>query len=245
MATASRHSAHRRSPRPHARHDALLERLNFLADGIFAIALTLLALDLRLPVDPAGLTERQLLSALLETWPRVLGYATSFLVLAIIWVGDHHFTRFLQRADTNLAWLTFLHLSFVAFLPFPTALVGERPDSVVAAEFYCASLLLTMATVLPLTWYATWGHRLVAPDLPPRFLRYHRLRPLAGMAVLLLLLVVIPFGLGRLVPPLLAVYVLGLGYIVVFTSDRDVGGRRQEAAQGAPRPDRRSPSVEE
>ncbi|MDQ3929560.1 MAG: TMEM175 family protein [Chloroflexota bacterium] len=197
-------------------HDPVLERILFLTDGVFAIALTLLALELRLPVDPRGLTESQMLSALLETWPKLLGYATSFTVLSIFWVGNHQFAQLLRRADPPLVWLILLHLSFIAFLPFPTALIGERPDSVVASEFYCGSLLATMLTVIAITWYATWNHRLVAPDLDRKFIRYHRWSVISGVILLLLLMAVIPLGLPRIVTPLLLLYLLALGYIAVF-----------------------------
>lgn len=200
--------------------DPVLERINFLIDGVFAIALTLLAVELHLPVDPAGLTEREMLAALLETWPKLLGYATSFAVLSIFWVGSHQFSHLLRRADPVLVWLTLLHLSFIAFLPFPTALIGERPDSIVASEFYCASLLLAMVTVLAITWYATWEHRLVAPDLAPELIRFHRWSAVGGVIVVLLLMAVIPLGLARIVTPLLLLYVLALGYIVAFMRAR-------------------------
>ncbi len=199
--------------------DPALERLLSFADAVYAIALTLLALELRLPAEAAHLGGRDLLASLLGTWPRVLGYATSFTVIALIWSGHHRMFRMLRRSDGRLLWLTLLKLGWVAFFPFPAAVMGEHLGDPVAGEFYYGSLLVIVLLAAAGWWYASWDRRLVDPDLSPALIRFYRLAPLVPAAGFLLVMGLIPLGLGRLIEPVFLGYFLVLGYILL-----DMGG---------------------
>jgi uncharacterized membrane protein len=82
--------------------DSRLERLIFLSDGVYAIALTLLAVELVLPESSAGLHDRELLKSLLESWPRVLAFLTSFTVIANFWVGHNVLFQHVRRFDGGM-----------------------------------------------------------------------------------------------------------------------------------------------
>jgi hypothetical protein len=93
------------------------ERLNALSDAVFAVVITILALDLRPPHAPS-------LNALFELWPTVIGYAVSYLFIAIVWVNHHHLLHYASAATPRLIWGNFAHLFSVSLLPF-----GSRAQS--------------------------------------------------------------------------------------------------------------------
>ena len=126
-------------------------RLEAFSDGVFAIAITLLVLEIHVPEAPEG----ELWSALVEQWPSYVAYLVSFLVIGIIWVNHHRLFRSVARADATLLFLNLLLLLFVAILPFPTALLAEYirvpGDASTAAAVYSATMLC-MAISFQLLW---------------------------------------------------------------------------------------------
>src|SRR5215469_17210406 len=101
-------------------------RILALSDGVFAIAITLLILEIAIPATTPGAA---LPKALLGLWPRYLAYVLSFVVIARFWVTHHVAFRLIARYDNVLIWLNLLLLMFVSFLPFPTAVVGAHNGS--------------------------------------------------------------------------------------------------------------------
>jgi uncharacterized membrane protein len=101
------------------------DRLETFSDGVFAIAITLLVLELDVPSDTHG----DLWHALLEQWPSYLAYLVSFAVIGIIWVNHHGILALVARVDRPLLYLNLLLLLAVAGIPFPTALVAEHLQS--------------------------------------------------------------------------------------------------------------------
>ena len=93
---------------PSPERDSRLDRLLTLADGVFAIALTLLAIELTLPEAAADLHGQALLSALLGVWPKLLSYLTSFTMIAVFWQAHHRLFLQVRRFDGVLLWLVFL-----------------------------------------------------------------------------------------------------------------------------------------
>jgi uncharacterized membrane protein len=127
-----------------------LDRFNAFSDGVFAIAITLLVLELTVPVGPEGL-----LPALVEQWPEFLGYLISFAFIGGSWQTHAKMTRLMKRGDGIVSELNLLFLLFVAVLPFSTSLMVTHlsgPDVAVAVLIYglnvlAASLLLTFLMV--------------------------------------------------------------------------------------------------
>ena len=144
---------------PEGELDLRLHRLLFFSDGVYAIAVTLLAVELVLPETAAELHGRELLRSLLESWPRVLAFLTSFLFIANFWAGHNILFHHVRRFDGGLMWLALFQLLCVAFLPFPTSVVGEHVSDPVAQQFYFGSLLVTGLVM----WALWWVHELGTP----------------------------------------------------------------------------------
>jgi uncharacterized membrane protein len=200
---------------PEAELDMRLHRLLFFSDGVYAIAVTLLAVELILPETAAELHGRELLRSLLESWPRVLAFLTSFLFIANFWVAHNVLFHHVRRFDGGLMWLALLQLLCVAFLPFPTSVVGEHASDPVAQQFYFGSLLVTGLAMWALWWYMSSGRRLVDPDLSPRAMRRHHLLSAGVPASVVSLMVLVASGAGRFVSPLLLAYLVAFGYVVM------------------------------
>ena len=148
------------------------ERLILFSDAVFAIAVTLLALDLRLPIRPGGYDDASLVAAIRDLGPALLAYALSFFVIAMFWMGHLRTMRLVVRVDTTFVALNFVFLALVALVPFPTSIVandGDLASSTILYAVFGASVALA-STVL---WvYATRiGHLIsarVSPDLATR-----------------------------------------------------------------------------
>ena len=162
-----------------------LDRLIFFSDAVFAIAITLLVLELRLPAGGESTTTENLLGSLLGQIPSVLGYVISFLVIALYWFGHTRMFRAIRGYDDGLFWRNMLYLMCIAFVPFPTSVLGTHPGSQVAVVFYAASMALTGMMEFVLWRYVSDGHRLVDPGVPPGIIRHYTLRTLTAPSVLL------------------------------------------------------------
>jgi uncharacterized membrane protein len=213
--------------------DPRLDRLFALVDGVYAIALTLLAVELALPEAAKHLHGEALLQSILASWPEMLSFLTSFTFIAIFWQGNHGAFHHLRHFDGRLAWLQVLQLLCIAFIPFPTAIVGEHVSDPVAQEFYFGAILVTGLATLALWWYASSEPRLVDPELHPRVIRRLHLNILVGaVAFPLTMIVLIAVGLGRLINPLVLLYLVMLGYILLGIFGR-WEPRLEEEAEGA------------
>jgi len=200
---------------PDAEMDLRLQRLLFLSDGVYAIAATLLAVELVLPETAADLHGCELLGSLLGSWPRALAFLTSFVFIANFWVGHNMLFHLVRRFDGGLMWLVLAQLLCIAFLPFPTSVLGEHVSDPVAQQFYLVSLLVNGLMMWAIWWYMSSGHRLVDPDLSPRIIRRHHLISSGVPASLVLLMAMVVLGVGRLVNPLLLAYLFALGYVAL------------------------------
>jgi uncharacterized membrane protein len=124
-------------------------RLEAFSDGVFAIAITLLVLDLAVPVNAQA--DSHLLDAIADEWPGYLGYIVSFATVGAMWLGHDAITDYLDHADTTLLRLNLLLLLLVSFLPFPTRLLSEYVThdkaEAVASTFYGLTLLASAAVL--------------------------------------------------------------------------------------------------
>jgi len=141
-----------------------LDRIVNFSDGVFAIVITLLVLDIRVPNIPEGLVSQELPSRILALEPKFLSYVISFLVIAIYWQVHHRVFRPIRSYDRTLLWLNFLFLMAISFLPFPTSLLGEYSEQQLSVVIYAATAAIASLLLVSISWYATSGHRLVAPD---------------------------------------------------------------------------------
>lgn len=149
-------------------------RLEAFSDGVFAIAVTLLVLELRAPLPGALHAGETLLDALWHEWPAYLAFATSFTTILIVWVNHHNLFRLIRRTDHTFLLLNGLLLFAVTVIPYPTHVLAEylrEPGARTAAVFY-AGAFLTLAIAFNRLWgYAARDGRLLARDADPRLIR--------------------------------------------------------------------------
>jgi uncharacterized membrane protein len=165
-------------------------RLEAFSDGVLAVSITLLVLNITVPAPDPRYT---LQDALLKLWPNYLGYVTSFLVIGIIWVNHHHLFRYVKHTDQGLFLLNTLFLLCVGLIPFVTALVAEylkRPGEHLAAIVYSGTLLLMSLSFNGLWWYAVTHPHLVDPRVDPGILRHLLKRSLVSIPFYLLSVVI-------------------------------------------------------
>jgi uncharacterized membrane protein len=163
-----------------------LDRIVTFSDGVFAIAITLLVLNIETPEIPANLVAEDLPGRLLDLWPKLLSYVISFLVILTYWIAHHSIFSAIKGYDRKLIWLNSLFLMCVAFLPFPASLFGEYGDQPLVVAIYAGSLAITRLLLTAVWWYASSGRRLVDRDLDERTIKAYRLRGLAIPLIFLL-----------------------------------------------------------
>jgi uncharacterized membrane protein len=166
----------------HERRGLEFERIVFFSDAVFAIAITLLALEIRVPELEAP-AAAALPGALLGLIPGVAAYGLSFLVIAQFWMGHHRMFHFLVDYDYRLAWLNLFFLLGVAFIPVPTQLIARYGSIPLATVFYAATLALVALLEFFIWRYAAGNQQLLRAGTTARLADYVALRLLAMAAV--------------------------------------------------------------
>jgi len=166
-------------------------RILALSDGVFAIAITLLIIEIAVPATTG---DARLGRALLGLWPRYVAYLLSFLVIARFWVIHHQAFRLIARYDSPLIWLNLMLLLFVAFLPFPTAVLGQHLGSPAAAVLYAISVGLVATASAASFWYASGRGALLRRDGSEPQVRAMRARGVSAPAFFALTLPVAIFA---------------------------------------------------
>ncbi len=140
-------------------------RLEAFSDGVFAIAITLLILEINVPESAFG----NLWRGIADQWPSYLAYVTSFLTIGGIWVAHHGIFRRLQYANKQLMVINLLLLMVVSFLPFPTKLMAETihdADAARAAVIFYGAVLLVLSVLTWILWTAiTRDRRVLRPEV--------------------------------------------------------------------------------
>lgn len=172
------------------------DRIVNLSDGVFAIAITLLVLDIRVPEIPDAMVASELPAALLSLWPKYLGYVLSFVVISTFWVVHHSIFRPIREYDRGLIYLNLVFLMFVAFVPFPTSLLGEYSDHQLPVAIYAGTLAIGRLLLTTIHWYSTRDDRLVGDPQDPREVRFYLIRGLAMPVIFLLSIGVSFFSVG-------------------------------------------------
>lgn len=121
------------------------ERLGAFSDGVFAVLITVLVLELRPPEQPA-------FDALLKLWPTWLSYAVSYLFIAIVWTNHHYLLRYATETTSRLLWFNFAHLFSISLLPLSTAWMAVSKLSPQPVAFYAATFFLVNLTYMALIW---------------------------------------------------------------------------------------------
>lgn len=147
-------------------------RLEMFSDGVFAIAITILVLNLDVPelVKGAALNH-DLWRALADQWPKLVSYAISFGIVGLYWVGHHLMFHYIRHTDRMFLFLNNLYLMVIAFMPFPAALLGRYGSTQAAVVVYAGTLIVAGLLYTNLWMYATRHRRLVDPNLSDRLIR--------------------------------------------------------------------------
>ncbi|GLZ60844.1 MULTISPECIES: TMEM175 family protein [Micromonospora] len=158
------------------------------SDAIFAIIITLLVLDLRVPDVPPG----RLLSGLLDQWPSYVAYLASYSYVAVVWLNHKAAFNRIQQADRGLHWRNLFVLFSTALLPFPTIVVSDalqehnNTDQRVAVAFYALIGALLCATWLAFFHYLARNPDLLKEQVKDAFFRVERVRALTGVVLYIL-----------------------------------------------------------
>jgi|SoiMethySBSTD1v2_1073268.scaffolds.fasta_scaffold356842_3 uncharacterized membrane protein len=200
------------------------DRLETFADGVLAIAATLLILNVDTQI---GERAPDLAHKLLEIWPSYAGYAVSFLTIGIIWVNHHNLMAQVDRADRIFLFLNVFLLMVVAFIPFPTRLVAEhiQDDGAKAAAVAYGVTLIATAVMFNFVWFyaSGGGGRLLRPDHDPKAVkgisRSYRPAPWIYLAMTLV----------AFVEPVAAVLLYG-GFAIFWMIESSLFGRDRTQA---------------
>jgi len=184
-----------------------LGRILALSDGVFAFSLTLLVVSLSVPTATSN---SALASQLLDQAPTYFSYIISFVAVASIWYGHHESFKYIRRYDGRLIALNFGSLLLIAFLPFPTSVLGRNQQEPVAAILYALTLAVSNLLFAATWWHASHRHRLVRSDLSSEIVRLRFYRTLGGAFVFLLS---IPIALWR---PVAAEIIWSVFLVAIF-----------------------------
>jgi len=121
------------------------ERVSMFSDGVFAVLITVLVLELRPPTVPTY-------AALLDLWPRWLSYAVSYVFIAIVWTNHHYLMRYAGEATPRLLWFNFAHLFSMSLLPLSTAWMATSELAPQPVSFYAVVFFLVNVTYVALIW---------------------------------------------------------------------------------------------
>ena len=162
------------------------DRLKALTDGVIAIVITLLVLELSIPVIRELEHSDGLWPEVRELWREYLAYILSFFIVGLLWLYHHNVFRHIRAADGRLLLLNMFYLLAVTIMPFSSALVAKNWDERLSAIIYGASLFLAAAALAATFAYASRQRRLVDEDMTDQFIRTENISSLALMTVLAL-----------------------------------------------------------
>ena len=163
-----------------------LHRIEALTDGVFAIVMTLLVLDISIPLIAHSSLQVELPRRLIELWPKFYSYVLSFIVLGMFWSNHHFAFHHIKRSNNGLVWINIFFLMFVALIPFTTSLIGDYRMEQLPFVIYVINVLLILIMRLILWTYATGKYRLVDSDINPRLVKGRKLSMIVTSLILIL-----------------------------------------------------------
>lgn len=194
-------------------------RVEALSDGIFAIAMTILVLEVHVPELTSA---AELTPALIRMWPKLASYVLSFLLLGTLWVGHHFQFHYIEKSDRTLLWLNIAFLMCISFLPFCTGVVGSYRQEPIGIRIYGGTLLLAGILLYAHWAYATRDRRLCAASLEETVVRSIKRRIAVGLGVYA---IAIAASYLSTTASLLLFAAMPLAYLIPTHVDRHVGRR--------------------
>jgi uncharacterized membrane protein len=172
-------------------------RVEAFSDGVFAIAITLLILEIKVPHLPSGAGSRELLYALLAEWPSFLAFVHSFTAILIMWINHHGLFNLIQTIDRRALFANGLLLLLITFVPFPTAVLAAYIDQQAAnaaAAVYCGTYVLICLTYNFLWHSVATARRLVEARVSQTQIKRVRRAYLIALAIYLVATIVALFS---------------------------------------------------
>ena len=201
----------------HDRTEFQLERLILFTDAVFAIAITLLAIEIRFPEFKSLPSDAGIWRSMGELVPKFIGFLIGFVIIAQYWTAHHRIFRFVRNYDTKLLWVNILFLLFIVLMPFSSGVFSSY--AVVGAAFiiYAINIMLAgLAQVLLLRYLLNPAHQLILPEdrTHPDLDTWRPLVAVAGFGLALLLVVAVPLpGAWRLLIPFTALLVMPFSWL--------------------------------
>lgn len=155
------------------------QRVETLNDGVFAIVMTLLVLELSQPMVSGQAIE--IIPRLIALWPKFYSYVLSFLLIGMLWNGNRVEFQSIKRSDGMLVLLNTVYLMCLTLLPFTTSILGAYPLNKLPFLIFGLNFALILVMRIGIWRYATVGHRLVETDLSPQLIRSNTLVPLLAL----------------------------------------------------------------
>ncbi|MBS1494238.1 MAG: DUF1211 domain-containing protein [Bacteroidetes bacterium] len=140
-----------------------IQRTEALADGVFAVAMTLLVLDIKVPISDAIHSEADLLTALGKLLPTMLSYFMSFMTLGIFWMAHSSQYSYIERTDRHLNWISIFYLMFVSLVPFTTAFINEHDNYRLSIGLYWLNILM-LGILIYIHWSYAYRHNFIASE---------------------------------------------------------------------------------
>jgi uncharacterized membrane protein len=160
------------------------DRIKALTDGVFAIAMTLLVLDVKESAGHGQGFWEQFQPVVIKLFP----YVVSFLILGIYWTGHHSQFYFIKHTTRMHLWLNVILLMFISLIPFSAALLSEKKLSQFSVLIYGSNLIAVLLAFYAQWWYATYNHRLIDPKLDSRIISITKKRMLIQVIFFLIAL---------------------------------------------------------
>jgi len=141
-------------------------RVEAFSDGVFAIAITLLVLEIKVPKSEEHMNNGQLFTSLIDLWPSYFAFLLSFIAVLIMWINHHGFFKYLKTINSKFLYANGFLLLMVTFIPFPTAVLAEYINSSAAnisSAFYCGTMVL-ISIAYNILWFTAGYKRALVRD---------------------------------------------------------------------------------
>jgi len=150
---------------PHAFLPGASKRLEALSDGVFAIACTLLVLEIHIPHFRSGMSIAEQWHEFSELIPSLIAFGFSFLNILVFWTNHDAINKVIIRYDTKTTYLNIIFLLFISLIPFTTAFIGQNPHSFVAIAAYGLVLLFASLTAILMYHHLAFKSKLFLPEV--------------------------------------------------------------------------------
>lgn len=187
-------------------------RIEAFSDGVLAIVITLLVLDIKVP----HAEYESLGSSLRDVWPSIFSYLVSFAIIGVYWVGHQYYFRWIKEIDGIFTWLNILFLLLVSFIPFPTSLLGDYPFRQIPVTIYGLNLLAVNIVSFIMILYVYYNPGLATPEFGrEQKIRFIRLFAIINSIYLLAI------GISFFAPKIsYLIYILSLLYLIWVYASR-------------------------